>query len=77
MRRYTIVYLDAHGAAATSSVLQCDCDDDVIEIVGQSTHPHAIDIFETDRRVARCPALNSTYPFGPSEVSHHRSGASR
>lgn len=77
MRRYTIVYFDAHDAILMSSVLHCACDDDAIEIVGESTHPYAMHIFESERQVARCPPLRNAYPFGSSDGGRQLEGTSR
>lgn len=55
MPRYTIIYLDAGGAPLWSDHIERACDDDIIDHVGESTHPHAIDIYDGARHVARCP----------------------
>lgn len=55
MAIYTITFISADGGVLERCTLECGCDDDAIDIVGESAHPHAIDIHEGERHVVRCP----------------------
>lgn len=55
MAQYTVHLLDAHGEVEVTFAHECSCDDDVVDFVGHSEHPHAIDVFEGARHVVRFP----------------------
>ena len=55
MAQYTIHFLDAHGAIEATQTHECHCDDDAIDLVGESEHPHAIDVLDGARHVVRFP----------------------
>lgn len=55
MAIYTVTFLGADGDVLERRTLECGCDDDAIDIVGESAHPYAIDIHEDERHVVRCP----------------------
>lgn len=55
MAEYTITFLGADGAPMSQKTIICDCDDDAIDLVGDSTHLHGIDIHHGERHVVRFP----------------------
>lgn len=55
MADYTVTFLGPDGSLVGQETVTCDCDDDVIDLVGESSHPHAIDIHHGDRHVVRFP----------------------
>ena len=55
MATYTVSFLGFDGDVQTRQTLECASDDDAIDIVGDSTHPHSIDLHEGARHVVRFP----------------------
>jgi hypothetical protein len=52
---YTVTLFNADGSVHRQHELQCESDDHVIDLVGESDHPHAIDIHQGERHVVRIP----------------------
>lgn len=67
MAPYRIVKLSAEEAALEEHMIECAHDDDAIDQVGWIDHPHAIDLWQGDRHIARFP------PWPPESPWLHRS----
>ena len=66
MAPYRVRLYDENGGVETEYVVDFAHDDDAIDRVGDSEHPHAMDIWEGDRHVARFPPWRA--PAGRREL---------
>ena len=55
MPLYRINLLALDGGIRETTVIECNGDDQAIDLAGASGHPHAIDVWEHDRHVIRFP----------------------
>lgn len=63
MEPYRIVLLSPGEAVHEERMIECAHDDDAIDFAGQLDHPHAIDIWQHDRHVARFSPWSPPPPF--------------
>lgn len=61
MADYTVTFLGLDGSPIGQETITCDCDDDAIDLVGASNHPHEIDIHHAERHVVRFPPWPRPY----------------
>jgi hypothetical protein len=66
MAPYRIALLAGDGTVHDERVIECAYDDEVIDHVGRSDHPHEIDVWQGQRHVARFP------PWPPPRATSHR-----
>lgn len=59
MLPYRIRLLDERGEPVREHALEFDHDDDAIDHAGALKHPHAIDLWQGERHVARFPPWSS------------------
>jgi hypothetical protein len=52
---YRIVLLSPDDTAYEERMIECAHDDEAIDRTGRLDHPHAIDVWQQDRHVARFP----------------------
>lgn len=55
MAPYRIVLLSPDETAREERIIECAHDDEAIDKAGWLDHPHAIDVWQQDRHVARFP----------------------
>jgi hypothetical protein len=58
MATYSITFFTAKGEVCGRQILYCRTDDEVIDRVGASAHPHAIKIVQGERTVVDFPPLS-------------------
>ena len=55
MAAYRVRFFTEDGAVHSERVIECEHDDEAIDQVGESAHPHAIEVWRGARRVAHFP----------------------
>jgi hypothetical protein len=64
MAPYRVVLLTPEEALAEERLIECAHDDEAIDQAGRIDHPHAIDLWQHDRHVARFPPWPTPEGFG-------------
>jgi len=59
MAPYRITLYDAQGGVHGELVMDFEHDDAAIDRIGDLEHPHAMDVWQEDRHVARFPPARS------------------
>ncbi len=60
MSPYRVRLYDEDGGVQGEYVMEFDQDDDAIDRIGESDHPHAMDVWDGDRHVARFPPVRNS-----------------
>jgi len=63
MAPYRIVLLSPDDAVHEERMIECAHDDEAIDHTGWLDHPHAIDLWQEDRHVARFPPSAQPAPW--------------
>lgn len=63
MPLYTATFFNSDETVGYQQQIDAADDDAVIDAVGESLHPHAIDVHEGERHVGRFAAMRPQQPF--------------